>query len=47
MSVVEHPRPEGLLHNPAFSQVVISWEICTNLHGGAGVDRRARCAGRC
>ena len=22
MSVLEHPRPEGLLHNPAFSQVV-------------------------
>jgi len=22
MSTLEHPRPEGLLHNPAFSQVV-------------------------
>jgi enamine deaminase RidA (YjgF/YER057c/UK114 family) len=22
MSTVEHPRPEGLLHNPGFSQVV-------------------------
>ena len=23
MSTVEHPSPEGLLHNPAFSQVVV------------------------
>lgn len=24
MSTVEHPRPEGLLHNPGFSQVVVA-----------------------
>ncbi len=24
MSTLEHPRPEGLLHNPAFSQVVLA-----------------------
>jgi enamine deaminase RidA (YjgF/YER057c/UK114 family) len=24
MSKIEHPRPEGLLHNPGFSQVVVS-----------------------
>ncbi len=24
MSTLEHPRPEGLLHNPAFSQVVVA-----------------------
>jgi enamine deaminase RidA (YjgF/YER057c/UK114 family) len=24
MSAIEHPRPEGLLHNPGFSQVVIA-----------------------
>ena len=24
MSKLEHPRPEGLLHNPAFSQVVVA-----------------------
>jgi enamine deaminase RidA (YjgF/YER057c/UK114 family) len=29
MSTVEHPRPKGLLHNPAFSQVVVSSGIRT------------------
>jgi hypothetical protein len=24
MSTLERPRPEGLLHNPAFSQVVVA-----------------------
>jgi enamine deaminase RidA (YjgF/YER057c/UK114 family) len=24
MSKIEHPRPEGLLHNPRFSQVVVA-----------------------
>jgi enamine deaminase RidA (YjgF/YER057c/UK114 family) len=24
MNTLEHPRPEGLLHNPAFSQVVVA-----------------------
>ena len=24
MSTLEHPRPEGLLHNPGFSQVVVA-----------------------
>jgi hypothetical protein len=24
MSTVEHPRPKGLLHNPAFSQVAVA-----------------------
>ena len=24
MSTIEYPRPEGLLHNPAFSQVVVA-----------------------
>ena len=24
MGTIEHPRPQGLLHNPAFSQVVAS-----------------------
>ncbi len=24
MSTIEHPRPEGLLHNPGFSQVVVA-----------------------
>ena len=24
MSTIEHPRPDGLLHNPGFSQVVVA-----------------------
>src|ERR1700679_3390326 len=24
MSTIEHPRPDGLLHNPMFSQVVVA-----------------------
>jgi len=48
MSVLEHPRPKGLLHNPGFSQVVaatgtrtiyIAGQVSIDAHGvlvGAG-----------
>jgi hypothetical protein len=35
MSTVEHPRPKGLLHNPAFSQVAVASGNAYDLHGGA------------
>jgi enamine deaminase RidA (YjgF/YER057c/UK114 family) len=46
MSTVEHPRPEGLLHNPAFSQVVVSSGIRTIYTAGqVSIDERGALVG--
>jgi enamine deaminase RidA (YjgF/YER057c/UK114 family) len=46
MSVLEHPRPEGLLHNARFSQVVVAAgkrTICTA--GQVSIDERGNLVG--
>jgi enamine deaminase RidA (YjgF/YER057c/UK114 family) len=46
MSTVEHPRPEGLLHNPAFSQVVVSSATRTIYTAGqVSIDERGALVG--
>jgi enamine deaminase RidA (YjgF/YER057c/UK114 family) len=46
MSTVEHLRPEGLLHNPAFSQVVVSSGTRTIYTAGqVSIDERGALVG--
>lgn len=46
MSNVEHPRPEGLLHNPGFSQVVVASGARTIYTAGqVSVDERGALVG--
>jgi enamine deaminase RidA (YjgF/YER057c/UK114 family) len=46
MSTVEHPRAEGLLLNPAFSQVVVATGKCTIYTAGqVSIDERGRLVG--
>ena len=50
MSKLEHPRPEGLLHNPAFSQVVTaSGGRTIYIVGQVSIDEHGarRCWGPC
>jgi enamine deaminase RidA (YjgF/YER057c/UK114 family) len=46
MSVLEHPRPDGLLHNAAFSQVVVSTGKRTIYTAGqVSIDERGNLVG--
>jgi enamine deaminase RidA (YjgF/YER057c/UK114 family) len=46
MSTLEHPRPEGLLHNPAFSQVVVASGTRTIYTAGqVSIDERGALVG--
>lgn len=46
MSKVEHPHPEGLLHNPAFSQVVVASGTRTIYTAGqVSIDERGSLVG--
>jgi enamine deaminase RidA (YjgF/YER057c/UK114 family) len=46
MSTVEHPRPEGLLHNPGFSQVVAaSGNRTIYTAGQVSIDERGALVG--
>lgn len=46
MSMIEHPRPEGLLHNPAFSQVVAaSGRRTIYTAGQVSIDERGALVG--
>ena len=46
MSTVEHPRAEGLLANPAFSQVVVATGKRTIYTAGqVSIDERGRLVG--
>ena len=46
MSTLEHPRPQGLLHNPAFSQVVIaSGKRMVYTAGQVSIDERGTLVG--
>ena len=46
MSTVEHPRPEGLLHNQAFSQVVVASGTRTIYTAGqVSIDARGALVG--
>ena len=46
MSTLEHPRPEGLLHNPAFSQVVAaSGKRTIYTAGQVSIDERGALVG--
>ena len=46
MGILEHPRPEGLLHNPAFSQVVAaSGRRTIYTAGQVSIDERGTLVG--
>lgn len=46
MSMIQHPRPEGLLHNPAFSQVVAaSGRRTIYTAGQVSIDERGALVG--
>ena len=46
MSTIEHPRPAGLLHNPAFSQVVVaSGKRTVYTAGQVSIDERGLLVG--
>jgi enamine deaminase RidA (YjgF/YER057c/UK114 family) len=46
MSSLEHPRPEGLLHNPGFSQVVVaSGKRAIYTAGQVSIDERGALVG--
>ncbi len=46
MSTIEHPRPEGLLHNPSFSQVVVASGTRTIYTAGqVSIDERGALVG--
>lgn len=46
MSTIEHPRPEGLLHNPGFSQVVVASGTRTVYTAGqVSIDERGALVG--
>ena len=46
MTTLEHPRPEGLLHNPAFSQVVAAAGTRTIYTAGqVAIDERGALVG--
>ena len=46
MATLEHPRPEGLLHNPAFSQVVAAAGTRTIYTAGqVSIDERGALVG--
>src|SRR5215471_284854 len=46
MSTLEHPRAEGLLHNPAFSQVVVALGTRTIYTAGqVSIDERGALVG--
>ena len=46
MSTLEHPRPEGLLHNPGFSQVVVAVGTRTiHTAGQVSIDERGELVG--
>jgi enamine deaminase RidA (YjgF/YER057c/UK114 family) len=46
MSRIEHPRPDGLLHNPAFSQVVVASGTRTVYTAGqVSIDERGALVG--
>ena len=46
MSTIERPRPKGLLHNPAFSQVVVARGVRTIYTAGqVSIDERGALIG--
>jgi enamine deaminase RidA (YjgF/YER057c/UK114 family) len=46
MSKLEHPRPQGLLHNPAFSQVVAATGTRTiHTAGQVAIDEHGKLVG--
>ena len=46
MSTIEHPRPDGLLHNPGFSQVVVASGTRTVYTAGqVSIDERGALVG--
>ena len=46
MSTIEHPRPDGLLHNPGFSQVVVA-SGARSIHtaGQVSIDEHGKLVG--